>query len=143
MPPPHSSSLPKECEAILRSQGVTPATIAIIDGRIKVGLTEAELDRLAEMGFAAKKDGGESLWKVGRRELAAAVIKVSQRVTGWLVIEWALTGRVFVLGRALLAGRLCRARWRSLTSRGSRSSLRVELGESTGEQRPVSKPDEA
>jgi len=54
--------------------------VAIIDGRIKVGLTEAELDRLAEMGFAARKDGGKNLWKVGRRELAAAVVKVRPRL---------------------------------------------------------------
>lgn len=76
LPPPHSYDLPRECEDILRQQGVTPATIAILDGRIKVGLTGAELDRLAEMGFAAKKDGGKSLWKVGRKELGAAVVKV-------------------------------------------------------------------
>ena len=76
LPPPHSSQLPKDCEDILRSQGVTPATIAILNGRIKVGLTTAQLDELAEKGFAAKKDGGAKLWKVGRRELGAAVVKV-------------------------------------------------------------------
>ncbi|KAJ8296863.1 Pseudouridine-metabolizing bifunctional protein C1861.05 [Rhodotorula toruloides] len=77
LPPPHSASLPKECEAILRGQGVTPATIAILNGRIKVGLEEEDLDYLAERGWEARKDKAmaEKMWKVGRRELAAAVVK--------------------------------------------------------------------
>lgn len=76
LPPPHSYDLPVECEAILRSQKVVPATIAILNGRIKVGLTNSDLARLAEIGFAARKDGGAKLWKVGRRELGACIVKV-------------------------------------------------------------------
>lgn len=77
LPPPASSDLPKECEALLRARGVTPATIAIIGGRIKVGLTSGQLDELAEKGWEAKKHGTGKLWKVGRRELGAALVKVS------------------------------------------------------------------
>lgn len=78
LPPPHSQSLPRECEDILRAQGVTPATIAILNGRIKVGVEGKDLDYLAERGWAARKDkrAAERLWKVGRRELGAAVVKV-------------------------------------------------------------------
>ena len=78
LPPPHSQSLPRECEDILRAQGVTPATIAILNGRIKVGVVGKDLDYLAERGWAARKDkrAAERLWKVGRRELGAAVVKV-------------------------------------------------------------------
>ncbi|GAA5869998.1 hypothetical protein JCM16303_001866 [Sporobolomyces ruberrimus] len=78
LPPPHSSSLPNECEAILRSQGVTPATIAILGGRIKVGLTPQDLDLLAEKGWQARQGDKaikDRLWKVGRRELGAALVK--------------------------------------------------------------------
>ncbi|GAA6019173.1 hypothetical protein JCM11491_001402 [Sporobolomyces phaffii] len=78
LPPPHSSSLPSECEAILRDQGVTPATVAILDGRIKVGLAPRDLDLLAEKGWAARQGDArakERLWKVGRRELGAALVK--------------------------------------------------------------------
>ncbi|GAA5980604.1 hypothetical protein JCM10908_001705 [Rhodotorula pacifica] len=77
LPPPHSQSLPRECEDILRSQGVTPATIAILNGRIKVGVEGKDLDYLAERGWEARQDKrvAERLWKVGRRELGAAVVK--------------------------------------------------------------------
>ncbi|GAA6032839.1 hypothetical protein JCM8097_000822 [Rhodosporidiobolus ruineniae] len=75
LPPPHSYDLATECESILRKQGVAPATIAILNGRVKVGLSEKELEMLAERGWASRKDGGKNLWKVGRREIAAAVVK--------------------------------------------------------------------
>ncbi|GAA5925742.1 hypothetical protein JCM10213_008872 [Rhodosporidiobolus nylandii] len=75
LPPPDSHNLALDCESILRAQGVTPATIALIGGRVKVGLSEKELVELAEKGWAARKDGGKKLWKVGRREIGAAVVK--------------------------------------------------------------------
>lgn len=62
----------------MRSQGVTPATIAILGGRIKVGLTPQDLDLLAEKGWQARQGDKaikDRLWKVGRRELGAALVK--------------------------------------------------------------------
>lgn len=47
MPYPKNLETAKECERILREQGVIPATTAIINGRIKVGLTEEELKFMA------------------------------------------------------------------------------------------------
>ncbi|BGP55101.1 hypothetical protein JCM8202_004317 [Rhodotorula sphaerocarpa] len=77
LPPPHSQTLPRECEQILRDQGVTPATIAILNGRIKVGLEPRDLDYLAERGWLARKEPevAERLWKVGRREIGTALVK--------------------------------------------------------------------
>jgi hypothetical protein len=43
-----------------------------------VGVAPGELARLSERGFEARTDGGETLWKVGRRELGAAVVKVGR-----------------------------------------------------------------
>ena len=47
MPYPKNVEMAKHCEAILRDAGVTPATTAIIGGRIKVGLTEDEIEFMA------------------------------------------------------------------------------------------------
>ncbi|SCZ90979.1 BZ3500_MvSof-1268-A1-R1_Chr1-3g02442 [Microbotryum saponariae] len=74
MSPPHCYELPLECEAILRDQGVVPATIAILDGRIKVGLEPQQLAQLADKAHSADKSDSE-LWKVGRRELGACLVK--------------------------------------------------------------------
>lgn len=62
----------------MRSQNVCPATIAILDGRIKVGLTPRDLALLAEKGWSARQGDQavkDRLWKVGRRELGAALVK--------------------------------------------------------------------
>jgi pseudouridine-5'-phosphate glycosidase len=46
MPHPQNVTTAREVEAVVRENGAVPATIAIIAGRIKIGLTDAELDWL-------------------------------------------------------------------------------------------------
>ena len=54
-------------ERAVRGQGATPATIAVIDGRFKVGLSGDELERLARLS------GG--VVKASRRDLAAVAAR--------------------------------------------------------------------
>ncbi len=54
-----------ESERRVRAAGAVPATIGVLDGVIRVGLTRAELERFAAAGTSARKVGG--------RDLAAAV----------------------------------------------------------------------
>jgi pseudouridine-5'-phosphate glycosidase len=54
-----------EAEARVRAAGATPATVGVVDGRIRIGLTRPELERFAE--------AGESARKVGARDLAACL----------------------------------------------------------------------
>jgi pseudouridine-5'-phosphate glycosidase len=61
-PPGEGVAVGLESEARVRDAGALPATIGVLDGRVRVGLTEAELAR-----FDA------SARKVGPRDLAAAV----------------------------------------------------------------------
>ena len=63
MPHPQNLEMARKVEAIVRAGGATPATIAIMDGAIRVGLTDADLRRLAETGAAAAK--------ASRRDVAA------------------------------------------------------------------------
>ncbi len=51
-------------ESAVRSAGALPATVAVIGGRIRVGLSAADLERIA---------GSSSTIKAGRRDLARAV----------------------------------------------------------------------
>lgn len=51
---PMNLELAKSMETIIRDHEVTPSTIALIDGRITVGLTDDELVRLAEDSNAIK-----------------------------------------------------------------------------------------
>ncbi|CAO1636763.1 unnamed protein product [Sympodiomycopsis kandeliae] len=66
MPYPTNLEAAQRVEKAVRSQGAVPATIAVIDGRIKVGLSESELRRVAESPL----DKTRKAIKAGRRELA-------------------------------------------------------------------------
>jgi pseudouridine-5'-phosphate glycosidase len=64
MPYPENLSTAREVEQIVREHGAVPATIALVDGRLRVGLDDAALDRLAKPGDVVK---------ASRRDLAALV----------------------------------------------------------------------
>mmetsp|Transcript_15416 Transcript_15416/g.39340 ORF Transcript_15416/g.39340 Transcript_15416/m.39340 type:complete len:365 (-) Transcript_15416:172-1266(-) len=65
MPYPQNVETARAVEDIVRRGGAVPATIAIIDGRIKVGLSDAHLDALGRAGKTARK--------VSRRDVALTV----------------------------------------------------------------------
>jgi pseudouridine-5'-phosphate glycosidase len=60
-------------DAIIRKQGAVPAVIGLIDGIVKVGLSDAEIQRLA--GPPATKEAAERKWKVGKRDISPALVK--------------------------------------------------------------------
>lgn len=64
MPYPQNIEMAKKVEQIIRDNNAVPATIAIIEGRIKIGLTEGDL-----MTLATEKD----VSKVSRRDMASII----------------------------------------------------------------------
>ncbi len=54
-------------EARVRAAGAVPATVGVVDGAVRAGLTEAELERFAV--------AGESARKAGARDLAACAVQ--------------------------------------------------------------------
>ena len=66
MPYPQNLETARRLEEVVREQGATPATIAVLKGRIRVGLPPEELERLA---------GNREAHKVSRRDLALAVAR--------------------------------------------------------------------
>lgn len=61
MPYPQNVEMARETEKIIRDNGATPATVAVIDGKIQVGLSADQLELLATARDVAK---------VSRRDLA-------------------------------------------------------------------------
>jgi pseudouridine-5'-phosphate glycosidase len=53
-PHPEGFQIAAELETAVAAEGAQPATIGVVDGRIRVGLAHAELERLATRGGAAK-----------------------------------------------------------------------------------------
>lgn len=70
MPYPQNLGFAARVEKVVRDEGAVPATLAIIDGRMKVGLTAPELERMCR---------AEGVAKVSRRDLP---ILLAQKGTG-------------------------------------------------------------
>ena len=70
LPRPGNLAAAQRFEEVLDAQGVTPATIALIDGVPKIGLDAHDLERIAT---------DESVVKVGSRDIAIAM---ARKVTG-------------------------------------------------------------
>lgn len=92
MPYPQNVEMAKKTEQIIRDNGAVPATIAIIDGKIKVGLEEEDLELMA-----TSKD----VLKVSRRDLAEVL---SKKLLGATTVASTMIGahlagiKVFVTG---------------------------------------------
>jgi pseudouridine-5'-phosphate glycosidase len=61
MPYPHNSATALLVEETIREHGATPATIAVIDGRLRAGVSPDELEELASLGEKGVKIGAQNL----------------------------------------------------------------------------------
>lgn len=67
MPYPQNLEMARGVEAIVRAEGAVPATIALMGGRIRVGLDDKDLALLAQTGAKAAK--------ASRRDVAALLVR--------------------------------------------------------------------
>lgn len=81
LPRPRNRELAAGMEGVVRSNGAVPATVGVLDCAVVVGLTTAQIDRLA---------AGDDVVKVSRRNLAAAVAAGRPGATTVAATMWAL-----------------------------------------------------
>ena len=92
LPFPENGKLAKSLEAEIRARGCVPATIAVLNGVICVGLEENQLERLSQPG---------KMLKISSRDIAPAVVlhkSGGTTVAGTLVIAQAVGIKVFSTG---------------------------------------------
>ncbi len=93
MPYPQNFETALKVEKIIRDNGAVPATIAIINGKLKVGLSESEIE------FLGKE--GSKIIKVSRRDLAYIVankLNGATTVATTMIIAELAGVRVFATG---------------------------------------------
>ncbi len=64
LPWPENLELARRMEATVRAGGAVPATIALLRGQVKIGLTDDEIQHLAR---------AKGVWKISRRDYAVAL----------------------------------------------------------------------
>jgi pseudouridine-5'-phosphate glycosidase len=94
LPAPHNLEAAFGCEAAIRAEGAIPATVAVREGALQVGLSEAELRSLA---------AAEGVVKVSTRDLGAAIalgrtgattVAATVRAAGLAGIRFMATGGI-------------------------------------------------
>jgi pseudouridine-5'-phosphate glycosidase len=92
MPYPQNVTMANEVEQIIRDAGAAPATVAIIDGQICIGLSPAQLELLGSSPDAMKVSRRDLPFVLSKRRLGATTVAAT-------MICAALAGiKVFVTG---------------------------------------------
>jgi pseudouridine-5'-phosphate glycosidase len=92
LPAPYNLRAARDCEKVIRQEGAVPATVAVLDGRIRVGLTDAELERVAAGAVkVSSRDLGPAL---ARGAVGATTVAATMRAAGMAGIRVFATGGI-------------------------------------------------
>ena len=95
MPYPLNVETARAVEEAVRSMGAVPATIAVIDGALKVGLDQSEIERLGQLSGGVVKASRRDLAAVAARKgSAGTTVAATMFVAGLAGIEIFATGGI-------------------------------------------------
>jgi pseudouridine-5'-phosphate glycosidase len=94
MPYPQNLATGRAVERIVRAGGAVPATIAILGGRLKVGLDAAELERLARADGVAKASTRDIAYLAATRGNGATTVAATMRIAALAGIRVFATGGI-------------------------------------------------
>jgi pseudouridylate synthase len=95
MPYPDNLSMAREVEAVVRAHAAIPATIAILGGRLKIGLGYEEIDDLARNGRSIRKVSVRDLPYVVSQGLdGATTVASTMRIAAMAGIRTFATGGI-------------------------------------------------
>lgn len=93
-PYPENYNLGLELETLLRDEGVVPATIAVLGGRLKVGLTSEELHYIAQAGTIRKASLRDIPAMVALGLDGGTTVATTMQVAHWAGIKVFVTGGI-------------------------------------------------
>lgn len=92
LPHPHNLDAARGCEAAIRAEGAVPATIAVLGGRLCVGLGDDDLERVAgEATKVSSRDLGPAL---ARGTAGATTVAATMRIASMAGIRFMATGGI-------------------------------------------------
>ena len=94
MPFPDNVEMARSVEDEIRARGAVPATIAVIDGRLKIGLSKEELDQLAEVKDALKISRADIAFAISQRKTAGTTVAATMIVARMAGIRVFATGGI-------------------------------------------------
>jgi pseudouridine-5'-phosphate glycosidase len=94
MPYPQNVQTAREVEQVIRAAGAVPATIALIDGRICVGLADEQLERLGNAQDALKVSRRDLAYVLAEKKLGATTVAATMICAALAGIEVFVTGGI-------------------------------------------------
>jgi len=92
LPRPSNLVVAREVEAIVREHGATPATIAILDGQVCIGLTDDQLVAIANRGDIAKASSRDLAIIAATKKSAATTVAATAHLAALAGIHIFATG---------------------------------------------------
>ncbi len=92
LPRPENLRVATEVEDIVRSRGAVPATVAILDGRVHVGLDASALDQVANRDDVVKVSVRDIATLVSRRGCGATTVAATSHLASLVGIRVFATG---------------------------------------------------
>lgn len=94
MPYPDNLEMARKVEAVIRAQGAVPATIAVLNGAIHVGLNDAQLEQLAQAKDVVKTSGRDLAAIMVQGRTAGTTVSATMRIAELAGIAIFATGGV-------------------------------------------------
>ena len=94
MPYPQNVQTAREVEQVIRDAGAAPATIALIDGRICVGLADDQLEQLGNAKDALKVSRRDLAYVLAEKKLGATTVAATMICAALAGIEVFVTGGI-------------------------------------------------
>jgi pseudouridine-5'-phosphate glycosidase len=94
MPYPANVETARRLEATVTQRGATPATIAVIDGTVRVGLTDDELERLGSSDHVEKVSNRDLGVVLAGRALGATTVATTMHAAAQVGIQVFATGGI-------------------------------------------------
>lgn len=94
MPYPQNVETAREVEQILRDAGCVPATIALIDGQIKIGLSDEELEMFGQAKDVAKASRRDMAYLLATKKIGATTVAATMIAAELAGIELFVTGGI-------------------------------------------------
>ena len=94
MPHPDNVSTALACEAAVRDAGAVPATVAVIDGTLRVGLADDEVERLGRADDVAKVSLRDLGWVLSGGGLGATTVAATMHAADLAGIRVFATGGI-------------------------------------------------
>ena len=94
MPFPNNVEMATSVEDLIRGKGVIPATIAVLDGRLKVGLSRSELDQLAQSKNPLKVSRADMAYAIAGGKAAGTTVAATMIAANFVGIKVFATGGI-------------------------------------------------